>query len=79
MKTIKCSVVVDEQRTALLRFPPDVAPGEHQLVVVVGERAGIHRDQPLDDLPSISVGRWPAGLSLRREDLYGDDGRRNGM
>lgn len=25
--------------------------------------------------PVISVGAWPEGLSLRREDLYGDDGR----
>ena len=75
MKTIECSVVVDEKRTATLRFPPDVAPGKHHLVVLVGERVGIHRDQSVDDLPPISVGLWPAGLSLRREDLYGDDGR----
>lgn len=27
------------------------------------------------DFPVISVGRWPEDLSLRREDLYGDDGR----
>ena len=27
-------------------------------------------DFPVDDL-----GPWPEGLSLRREDMYGDDGR----
>lgn len=27
------------------------------------------------DFPVISVGRWPEDLSLRREDVYGDDGR----
>ncbi len=27
------------------------------------------------DFPVISVGRWPDGLSLRREEMYGDDGR----
>lgn len=27
------------------------------------------------DFPVMSVGRWPQGLDLRREDLYGDDGR----
>lgn len=27
-------------------------------------------DYPVDDL-----GPWPEGLSLRREDMYGDDGR----
>ncbi len=30
--------------------------------------------QPLD-FPVDHVGQWPEDLSLRREDLYGDDGR----
>jgi len=30
--------------------------------------------QPFD-FPVISVGPWPRDLSLRREDMYGDDGR----
>jgi len=32
--------------------------------------AGKELDFPVDDL-----GPWPEGLSLRREDMYGDDGR----
>ncbi|QEA39104.1 DUF2281 domain-containing protein [Pistricoccus aurantiacus] len=27
------------------------------------------------DFPVISVGKWPKDLSLRREDMYSDDGR----
>ncbi len=27
------------------------------------------------DFPVMSVGSWPDGLSLSREDMYGDDGR----
>jgi len=30
--------------------------------------------KPLD-FPVISVGKWPENLSLRREDMYGDNGR----
>jgi Protein of unknown function (DUF2281) len=30
--------------------------------------------KPLD-FPVESVGEWPTDLSLRREDMYGDDGR----
>lgn len=26
-------------------------------------------------LPKLDLGPWPEGLSLRREDMYGDDGR----
>ncbi len=29
------------------------------------------------DVPVLHVGTWPAQLSLRREDLYGDDGYPN--
>ena len=36
------------------------------------EEAGPRK--PLD-FPVISAGQWPQGFSLRREDLYGDDGR----
>ena len=32
------------------------------------------QDESLD-FPTISVGKWPEDLSLRREDMYGDDGR----
>lgn len=38
------------------------------------QRTRAARHAPLD-FPVISVGRWPKDLSLRREDLYGDDGR----
>ena len=31
-------------------------------------------DEPLD-FPTMSVGKWPEDLSLRREDMYGDNGR----
>ncbi len=32
-------------------------------------------DKKTLDFPVISVGKWPEDLSLRREDMYGDDGR----
>jgi len=31
-------------------------------------------NEPLD-FPVDDLGPWPEGLSLRREDMYGDDGR----
>lgn len=29
----------------------------------------------LDDFPVDDLGSWPEGFTLRREDIYGDDGR----
>jgi hypothetical protein len=34
-----------------------------------------HLQTPLDDFPVDDVGEWPAHLTLRREELYGDDER----
>jgi hypothetical protein len=53
--------------------PVDVPPGEHEVTisVVTGqEPKKFHlADMPTHDLP------WDGSLSLRREDMYGDDGR----
>ncbi|WP_372720336.1 MULTISPECIES: DUF2281 domain-containing protein [Gammaproteobacteria] len=38
-------------------------------------RAKQHAKREPLDFPVISVGKWPEDLSLRREDMYGDDGR----
>ena len=52
--------------------------GEHAATVTVHDRPA--RQLPVlpfdvDALPTIDLGPWPEGVSLRREDLYGDDGR----
>ena len=39
---------------------------------VPAKKSGKHA--PLN-FPTISVGKWPDNLSLRREDMYGDEGR----
>ena len=39
---------------------------------VPSKKSGKH--EPLN-FPTISVGKWPGALSLRREDMYGDEGR----
>ena len=38
------------------------------------DRKSISSREPLD-FPVDDIGPWPEGLSLRREDMYGDDGR----
>ncbi len=81
MKTIEMTATVGPDGTLAGRVPPGVAPGEHRVLVVIDERAAqqevepqSQRGQPLD-FPVRDYGPWPEGLSLRREDMYGDDGR----
>ena len=59
-------------------LPADRIAEVEDFVDFLRERAKNHEittggeslDFPVDDL-----GPWPEGLSLRREDMYGDDGR----
>ena len=51
--------------------------GEHAARIEVVDQPVQRRPAlpTLDDLPTLDLGPWPVGLSLRREDIYGDDGR----
>lgn len=41
---------------------------------VLRRRSAVTGNEPLD-FPVDYLGKWPEGLSLRREDMYDDDGR----
>lgn len=49
-------------------------PGEHEVEIVTEEPEPRRGRSQLDGLLIFS-GAWPEGVSLRREDMYGDDGR----
>ena len=75
MKTIECNVLVHEDRKAVVQLPSDITPGQHRLVVVVDEETFEPGSDPLEGFPTIRLDHWPQDLALRREDMYGDDGR----
>jgi hypothetical protein len=73
MKAITATANVGPDRVLTVQLPPEVPPGRHEVIVILngaGTRPG-----PLEPWPRHDGVAWPAGLSLRREDLYGDDGR----
>lgn len=75
MRRIETTATVGPDGTLTMRVPRDVPPGEHRVVVVIetgAERAPGRREF---SFPIHDVGPWPEGLSLRREDMYGDWGR----
>jgi hypothetical protein len=79
MRSIEATATVTPDGTLTVRVPPEVPPGEHRVVVVIDEAAPQSTSQRLErpplDFPVRDYGPWPEGLSLRREDMYGDDGR----
>ena len=75
MKTITTRATVTSDGTLTAKLPPDVPPGEHRVTVVIDDQPGATPQRDPLELPVHDFGPWPEELSLRREDLYGDDGR----
>jgi hypothetical protein len=74
MKMIQTTIEVDEQRKATIQLPADVSPGPYQAVVVIEHREPAVARAPLT-FSAHDVGPWPEGFTVRREEIYGDDGR----
>ena len=76
MKTIETTAVVGEDRKVTLQLPPDVAPGPHHVVLVV-DGPGSQRSEgwTMDDWPVHDAALVDPGFTMRREELYGDNGR----
>ena len=78
MNDIRTRIHVGPDRRITGTAPPDVPPGDHEATITVATPPVRPRPvKPFDvnELPTIDLGPWPVGISLRREDLYGDDGR----
>jgi hypothetical protein len=78
MTVVTARITVAADGTISGQAPGQVPAGEHDARITVAD--GPARQQPnepfnLDALPTRDLGPWPAGLSLRRKDLYGDEGR----
>jgi hypothetical protein len=74
MNEIRTRIQVGPDRTITGIAPPDVPPGEHVATITIStpptpEKASRVADLPVHDTP------WDGSISLRREDMYGDDGR----
>ncbi|HVS39264.1 MAG TPA: hypothetical protein VMS17_27150 [Gemmataceae bacterium] len=75
MKTIETTGLVTTAGYVYTQAPTDLPPGRYRVVLVVDETPAPAEDRTPLVLPVHDVGPWPEGLSLRREDMYGDDGR----
>jgi hypothetical protein len=79
MRSVQTTMRVTADGKGRLAVPAGIAPGEHRVVLtLLDEEVSPRPDMTMDEfLAAIAadVGPWPANLSLRREDLYGDEGR----
>jgi hypothetical protein len=76
MATVLVPLHVDNEGRITGQAPAVVPPGDYTapLEVLSGVRGRRDTDGKLD-WPVHDCGPWPENLSLRREDLYSDEGR----
>jgi hypothetical protein len=74
MVTIETTIKVDEQGKAMIQLPAEVKPGPYRAVLVVDSLGPAVARSPLT-FSAHDVGPWPEGLTVRRKEIYGDDGR----
>jgi hypothetical protein len=76
MITIQTRVTVDERGEALMKFPSGVAPGDHDVVVVIDAIQSAPKIPIMPGFPRHDVQvDLPPGHTFRREVLYDDSGR----
>lgn len=74
MLSVKTRVTVKEDGTVEARLTEGELPvGEHEAVIVLNAERPRKRFS-MKDFP-VDNGPWDDSVSLRREDMYGDDGR----
>jgi hypothetical protein len=74
MKTIQTNVVIGPEHTITIHLPSTFDPGTYRVTLVIDDQP-IGPKSDFSDFPVHDMGPWPEGLSLRREDMYDDDGR----
>jgi len=62
MRTLEMTVVVGPDRTVTLRLPPDIMPGQHQIVVVIDDgKRTVGPPVPMAELRVPSAKSLPPG------------------
>ncbi len=77
MRTIDTVATVAADGTLRVKLPPDIAPGQHRVVVVIDEASTDLAQRASLPRLTIHVSAWGslADETFRREDMDGDDGR----
>ena len=75
MRVLTTSAVVSGDHQLTIQVPADVPCGIHQVVVVLDSASKTPAPIAEWKLPIHDGGPWPAGFTVSREDIYGDDGR----
>jgi hypothetical protein len=72
MPVVHATIRVAEDGSISGKAPRELPPGEYQAPITLPDSKP-HRRRL--DRPSHDCGPWPEGFAVRREEIYGDEGR----
>lgn len=76
MRALTVTGVVGPDHMLVVQVPEDIPSGAHEVIVILNMESPPPKPATLEwSLPVHDVGPWPEGFTMRREDIYGDDGR----
>ena len=74
MPTVDAHIHIAEDGTLTGRVPAGTPVGDHDATILIPDGVLASKHLNLDDLPRHDE-PWDGSRSLRRKDMYGDDGR----
>jgi hypothetical protein len=74
MGEIRIRILVRPDHTITGIAPPEVPPGEHVATITISTARTSEKPSRVAHLP-VHDAPWDGSIPLRREDMYGDDGR----
>jgi hypothetical protein len=77
MRTIETTAIITEDGQLTLQVPPDISPGQHQVVVVIDEQSELPPSHPQTD-PLIGLFSGSPELGKQSEDILQSEITANG-
>jgi hypothetical protein len=75
MRNVNIKVVVPKDRRLIVQLPEEVEPGE-ATITIIPRKKFLRKVDAEFEFPTLHLKEWPTEWgTLRREDMYGDDGR----
>ena len=73
MRTIEMRAMISAEGTLTVQVPPDIAPGDHHIVVIIDEQPTVQAPRPPLQFAAYPVGLSAPERTFRREELYDDE------
>ena len=73
MRTIDTTALITDEGTLTVQVPPDIAPGDHHIVVIIDEQPTVPAPRPPLQFAAYPVGLTAPARTLRREECEDDE------